>query len=93
MEAEQIIIAPVITEKSVGQRALPRYVFKVHPDATKVAIKQAVQKIFKVNVRDVNICYVRGKARTAGKSRGCTSFWKKAYVRLAQGQKIQELEV
>lgn len=92
MEAEQIIIEPLITEKSVGQRAGSRYVFKVHPKATKIAVKLAVTKIFKVKVIDVNTCHVRAKLRTSGRNVGRTTGWKKAYVTLAAGQKITELE-
>lgn len=92
MDPEQIIIEPVVTEKSVGERARSRYVFKVHLEATKVAIKQAVEKVFKVKVLAVNTAYVRGRRRVVGRSIGRTSHWKKAYVTLAQGQKIAELE-
>ena len=92
MDAEQIIIEPVITEKTVGERPRSRYVFKVHLKATKVAVKHAVEKVFKVKVLDVNTCYVRGKQRITGRSIGRTSHWKKAYVTLARGQKIAELE-
>lgn len=92
MEAEQIIIEPAVTEKAVSERVRSRYVFKVHLSATKVAVKQAVEKIFKVKVTDVNVCYVRGKQRTTGRFIGRTSRWKKAYVTLPEGQKIAELE-
>ncbi|MBI5399809.1 50S ribosomal protein L23 [Candidatus Saganbacteria bacterium] len=93
MEAEQIIIAPVVTEKAVGERTLSRYVFRVHLDATKVAIAQAIAKIFKVKVSAVNTSFVRAKRRVMGRSIGQTSRWKKAYVTLESGQKIEELEV
>lgn len=92
MDYEQVIISPVITEKSVGERVRSCYVFKVHPQANKILIKQAVEKIFKVKVVSVNTCKVRGKRRVVGRSVGRTSNWKKAYVTLAPGQKIAELE-
>jgi len=92
MHPEQIIIEPVITEKAVAERPAARYVFKVNLKATKIAIKQAVEKIFKVKVADVNTTYVRPKQRIMGKSIGRTSRSKKAYVTLVSGQKIQELE-
>jgi len=92
MEAEQIILEPLVTEKSVSQRAQSRYVFKVHKQATKVAVRQAIEKLFKVKVLDVNTCFVRAKERTVGKNIGRTSSWKKAYVTLAAGSKIAELE-
>ena len=93
MEAEQIIIAPVITEKAVGVRALSRYVFRVHLDATKIGISQAITKLFKVKVKSVNTSFVRAKKRVMGRSVGTVSSWKKAYVTLQAGQKIEELEV
>jgi large subunit ribosomal protein L23 len=92
MEAEQIILAPLTTEKSVAERPASRYVFKVHLQATKIAIKMAIEKIFKVRVIDVNTCKVRAKVRSSGRSPGRTSSWKKAYVTLSAGQKIAELE-
>jgi len=92
MEAEQIILAVVTTEKSVRARVLSRYTFRVHLDATKIAVKQAVEKLFKVKATDVNLCYVRSKRRVMGRSLGRTARWKKAYVTLPAGQKIQELE-
>jgi len=92
MEAEQILIEPLITEKSVNQRAAARYVFKVNLKSTKIAVKQAVEKIFKVKVTDVNTCHVRAKLRVTGRGIGRTTSWKKAYVTLAAGQKIAELE-
>lgn len=92
MDFEQIIIEQLVTEKSVAERAHTRYTFKVNPLARKIEIRQAVEKMFKVKVQDVNTCYVRPRSRSMGKSRGRTSRWKKAYVTLARGQKIQELE-
>ena len=92
MNFEQIIVEPLITEKSVGERALGRYVFKVNLAASKVAVRQAVEKIFKVKVKAVNTSHVRPRQKTVGRSQGRTSAWKKAYVTLLAGQKIQELE-
>lgn len=92
MDFQQIVIAPLVTEKSVGERAASRYVFRVNLKATKVAIRQAVEKAFKVKVADVNTTFMRPKQRVAGRSVGRTTRWKKAYVTLAKGQKIQELE-
>ncbi|MDD5593282.1 MAG: 50S ribosomal protein L23 [Candidatus Margulisbacteria bacterium] len=92
MDLSQIIIEQLVTEKSVLERARGRYVFKVNLKANKLSVKQAVEKFFKVKVVDVNTCFVRPKQRTMGRSIGRTSRWKKAYVMLAKGQKIQELE-
>ncbi|OGC34448.1 50S ribosomal protein L23 [candidate division WOR-1 bacterium RIFOXYB2_FULL_48_7] len=93
MEYDQIIIEPVLTEKSFTGRPNSCYVFRVNMRATKVAIRQAIEKAFKVKVKDVNTLFVKPKARSLGRSIGRTASWKKAYVTLIAGQKIQELEV
>ena len=93
MHPEQIIIEPVVTEKAVGERALSRYVFKVHLQADKTSIARAVESLFRVKVLAVNTSKVRSKRRIMGRSIGRTSHWKKAYVTLEKGQKIEELEV
>ncbi|MEA3494203.1 MAG: 50S ribosomal protein L23 [Candidatus Margulisiibacteriota bacterium] len=93
MHPEQIIIEQVITEKAVGVKMNSCYVFKVHPDATKISIAQSIGKLFKVDVVSVNTSNVRPKRRVLGRSIGKTSSWKKAYVTLKKGQKIEELEV
>ena len=92
MRPEQIIVEPVITEKAVGERVLSRYVFKVNPLANKTSIARAIEELFKVSVLAVNTSRVRSKRRIMGRSIGRTSHWKKAYVTLEQGQKIEELE-
>ena len=92
MKPEQIILEQVITEKALAERSLSRYVFKVHPQATKISVAQAIQQIFKVKVKDVNTIMVRSKRKVVGRSIGRTAHWKKAYVTLAQGQKIEEIE-
>jgi len=90
---EQIIIEPLITEKAVGARVLSCYVFKVRPEATKISVAMAIEKLFKVKVKAVNTVKVRPKRKIVGKSIGQTSQWKKAYVTHEPGQKIEELEV
>jgi len=92
MHPERLIIEPLITEKAVAARLAFRYVFKVHLAATKIAIADAVEKAFKVKVKAVNTLKVRPKSRVVGRSIGRTSQWKKAYVTLEKGQKIEELE-
>lgn len=91
MDLGHVIVEQLVTEKSMADRAIGRYVFKVNLKAQKLVIKQAVEKFFKVRVKDVNVSYVRPKTRT-GRLVGRTSRWKKAYVTLQPGQKIQELE-
>lgn len=91
-EIEQIIIRPIITEKSTMLKMDDLYVFAVRQDATKIDIRRAVEKLFKVNVKDVNTVKIKGKPRRAGRQVGLTSSWKKAYVKLASGQKIELIE-
>lgn len=93
MDSHQIILDPVFTEKAMGSRAQSQYVFKVHPQATKIDIRRAVEKLFKVKVRDVNTVYIRPKKRWYKGKVGRTNSGKKAYIKLVEGQKIEELEV
>ena len=88
----QIILAPIVTEKSSGLRANSVYVFKVIKDATKTQIRNALKIAFGVDVMSINTAKVRGKVRQLGRSIGVTAGWKKAYVQLKEGQKIKELE-
>lgn len=90
---EQIIIAPIVTEKAFNVAVESQYVFKVHPKAKKIAIVHAIESLYKVKVVSVNTLKVRGKSRRMGFKLGRTSSYKKAYVRLAEGQAIEELRV
>ncbi len=89
---ENIIVKPIITEKATIARMESVYVFRVLPAATKIDIQRAVEKLFNVEVLDVNTAKVRGKSRRIGRSFGKTSSWKKAYVKLKAGQKIDLIE-
>ena len=80
MVAEDIIIAPVITEAASMRIAEGKYTFKVAKKATKIDIKNAVEKLFEVKVLDVNTVSVRGKEKRVGVHTGKTSDWKKAIV-------------
>ena len=80
--AQDIIIAPVITEKSMSGIADKKYTFKVAKDANKIEIADAVQQLFKVDVAKVNTINVRGKERRMGRYSGYTAAWKKAIVTL-----------
>jgi len=85
----QIILAPVISEKSTSAADLAnQVVFEVLPNATKPEVRQAVEYQFNVKVEDVQIVNVRGKVKRFGRSPGKRRNWKKAYVRLAEGQDI-----
>ena len=80
MIAEEVIIAPVVTEKSNDEIQMGKYTFKVNKKATKVDIKRAVEKLFEVKVLSVNTMTVKGKEKRVGRSVGKTSDWKKAIV-------------
>ena len=93
MEARDIIIAPLITEKSMTGTVVQQYTFEVNPHATKTQIKAAVIEIFGVSVLKINTVKVGGKrknfARRGKRSTGIQSDWKKAIVTIAPGQKIE----
>jgi large subunit ribosomal protein L23 len=93
MEARDVIIAPLITEKSMTGTALQQYCFEVHPRATKTQIRHAVEEIFKVKVTKINTTNVGGKqknfARRGVRTAGQQADWKKAIVTLKPGQKIE----
>ncbi len=85
--AQDIIIAPVITEKSMSGIADKKYTFKVAKNASKLEIADAVAELFKVDVAKVNTVNVRGKARRMGRYEGYTASWKKAIVTLKADSK------
>ena len=80
MLPEEIIIAPVVTEKSNDELQQGKYTFKVNKKATKVEIRNAVEKLFNVKVINVNTITVKGKEKRVGVHVGKTSDWKKAIV-------------
>ena len=89
--AYQIIRRPVITEKGLGVKETEQtLVFEVAAEATKTEIKEAVQKVFKVKVSEVRTANFFGKERRRGKFTGYRPDWKKAYVRLKEGEKMPE---
>ncbi len=90
--AYDIIIKPVITEKTVSMMEAGKYTFKVAIGANKFEIKKAVQDIFKVDVVNISTMNVRGKLKRQGRSQGMTPAWKKAIVTLKEGQNIEVFE-
>ncbi len=90
MNAHDIIIRPILTERSLAGVRNNKYTFEVAKDATKIDIARAVEELFKVKVVKVNTVSVRGKLRRRGRSEGYTSAWKKAIVTLAPGSKTIE---
>ena len=92
MNSYDIIIRPIITERSMQDVANKKYVFEVAKSAGKVEIKNAVETAFGVKVKDVNTLNVRGKAKRMGAARpGMTRSWKKAYVQLTDDSKTIEI--
>ena len=91
MNVYDVIRRPLITEKGHLKRESENTLcFEVHKEANKIEIKQAVETVFKVKVSDVRTSVYEGKLRRRGRFTGYASDWKKAYVRLAPGQKMPE---
>ena len=90
MVAHDIIIRPILSEKSYADIANKKYTFEVVADANKSMVKDAVQKIFKVKVESVNISNVYGKIKRQGKHEGLTGSYKKAIVQLTADSKSIE---
>ena len=90
MIAQDIVIKPIITEKSMEGLQESKYTFKVAKNANKIEIAKAVEELFGVKVAKVNTMHVRGRSRRMGMSRGYTPDWKKAIVTLAEGSKTIE---
>ena len=89
----QVLKKPLITEKSTKMLAEGNWVaFRVHPRANKIQIKETVEKIFNVKVTKVNTLVVPGKYRRFGRTIGHTKSWKKAMLRLKEGDKIELFE-
>ena len=90
MNAYDIILAPVLSEKSYEGISTKTYTFKVAKDATKTQIKNAIEEIFKVKVDSVNTANVFGKMKRQGKYEGLTGNYKKAIVKLSADSKSIE---
>jgi len=88
MDPTQIIIRPVVSEKSYVLSAAQRYTFRVHADAHKTNIRQAVEALFGVHVVDVRTLSVKSKPKRRGNTRGRTRAWKKAIVQVRPGESI-----
>lgn len=86
-----VIKRPIVTEKAVGKKDEERTLcFEVHPDANKVQIRAAVEKLFRVKVSAVRTSIIEGKLRRRGRYSGYRPDWKKAFVVLKAGQKMPE---
>ena len=92
MEARDILIRPIVTEKSTALMEQGKYTFRVPLAATKIQIRQAVEQIFKVKVQAVNTRRYEGKLKRMGRTQGRRSDWKKAVVTLKPGEAIELFE-
>ena len=92
MEARDILIRPIVTEKSTALMEQGKYTFRVPLAATKIQIRQAVEQIFKVKVQAVNTMRYEGKLKRMGRTQGRRSDWKKAVVTLQPGEAIELFE-
>ena len=88
MDPSQVIIRPVVSEKSHVLASADKYTFRVHPNAHKTQIRQAVESLFDVNVVEVRTMSVKSKPKRRGHTPGRTRAWKKAIVQVAAGQSI-----
>ena len=89
---EQVVLSPVVSEKSYAGIADHRYTFKVHPEAHKTQVRQAVEQLFDVHVERVNIVKVLEKPKRRGLHKGTRPGWKKAIVQVREGETIEIFE-
>jgi large subunit ribosomal protein L23 len=88
MEATQVIIRPVISEKTFALAEAGKYTFRVHDHAHKTEIRQAIEQLFEVNVVEVRTASVKSKPKRRGHTSGRSRQWKKAIVQVRPGQTI-----
>jgi large subunit ribosomal protein L23 len=92
LHPNEVLLAPVVSEKSYAQIADRKYTFKVHKDAHKTQVRQAVEELFDVQVQGVNIVKVQHKPKRRGTTKGSRPGWKKAIVQLREGNTIEIFE-
>ena len=92
MNSRQVIIKPIVSEKSYALLAANKYTFRIHPDAHKTQVRQAVEDIFGVRVSDVRTMSVKSKPKRRGYTSGRTREWKKAIVQLHPDDSIELFE-
>jgi large subunit ribosomal protein L23 len=90
--AREVVIRPVVSEKSYALLAANKYTFRVHNDAHKTQIRQAIEEVFGVRVQDVRTAWVKSKPKRRGWSSGKTRRWKKAIVQLHPEDSIELFE-
>jgi large subunit ribosomal protein L23 len=92
LHPNQVLLAPVVSEKSYSLITDRKYTFRVHEDAHKTQVRQAVEELFGVKVTSVNIVKVQSKPKRRGLTRGRRPGWKKAIVQLREGESIEIFE-
>ena len=92
MNPADVLIAPVVSEKSYSGLADRKYTFKVHKNAHKTQIRQAIEELFDVHVERVNVIQVRSKPKRRGLTKGRKPGWKKAIVQIKAGESIEIFE-
>ena len=92
LHPNQVLLAPVVSEKSYAEIENGKYSFRVHADAHKTQVRQAVEELFNVRVQGVNIVKVQPKPKRRGLVRGQKPGWKKAIVQLREGETIEIFE-
>ena len=92
LHPNEVLLAPVVSEKSYSLITDRKYTFKVHKDAHKTQIRQAVEELFEVHVENVNILKVQAKPKRRGMSKGMRPGWKKAIVQVREGETIEIFE-
>jgi large subunit ribosomal protein L23 len=92
MHSSQVILAPIVSEKSYAATTRGSYTFRVHSDAHKTQIRQAVEELFGVKVERVNVIKVQAKPKRRGAFKGTRQGWKKAVVQLRAGDTIEIFE-
>ena len=91
MTIYDVLVRPLVTEKGVMKKDNERTLcFEIHAEANKTQVKAAVEKLFKVKVQEVRTATFEGKLRRRGRFAGYRSDWKKAYVKLKEGEKVPE---
>ena len=92
LHPNEVLLAPVVSEKSYSLIGDNKYSFRIHPDAHKTQVRQAVEELFGVRVQAVNMLKVQSKPKRRGMIRGIKPGWKKAIVQLREGDSIEIFE-
>jgi len=92
LHPNEVLLAPVVSEKSYSLIGEGKYVFRIHPDAHRTQVRQAVEELFGVHVEGVNVLKVQPKPKRRGLSKGMRPGWKKAIVQLREGETIEIFE-